>query len=185
MVDLIINSEFDTRGVDAFALSLIKSERQMRRLFTHLVFQSEAFKKTDCPELKKILSDNTNVYFEHLENCFNQISIHSTQNLIGEDYPKLKSVLDKSKKYRNKIFHGQLTSLNLSRDVLLELAQSIRQWCELLSVNALDKIGYDGFIRDSFQKSKVKKQSDILKKEFLSVKDYENFINLITTENKK
>lgn len=38
-VGLIVNSTSETRGVDAFALATIKAERQLRKLFTHLVFQ--------------------------------------------------------------------------------------------------------------------------------------------------
>jgi len=35
-VDAVVASGAETLGVDAFALSLIKAERQMRRLFTHM-----------------------------------------------------------------------------------------------------------------------------------------------------
>jgi hypothetical protein len=35
-VSLILGSQAETRGVDAFALSLIKAERQIRKLVTHL-----------------------------------------------------------------------------------------------------------------------------------------------------
>jgi hypothetical protein len=42
-VDLIIRSNAETRGVDAFALALLKAERQIRRLFIHLVYQFPCF----------------------------------------------------------------------------------------------------------------------------------------------
>jgi hypothetical protein len=42
-VELIERSDAETRGVDAFALSLLKAERQLRRLFTYLVFQYPCF----------------------------------------------------------------------------------------------------------------------------------------------
>jgi len=38
VVDLVLNSQFETRGVDAFTLSLVKVERQIRRIFTHLIY---------------------------------------------------------------------------------------------------------------------------------------------------
>ncbi|NOT65380.1 MAG: hypothetical protein HOP06_05005 [Methylotenera sp.] len=184
-VDLILESKLETRGVDAFALSLIKSERQMRRLFTHLVFQSKAFNTADINALKNTLAKNPKVYFKELEIGFNHISKFSTIDLIGEEYTSLNKDLEKSKKYRNKIFHGQLTDQNLSRDDLLKLVKNIRRWCELLATNSLDKIGYDGFIRNSFQKSKGKIYQDILKYEFSSVVDYKVFINTKMVSNLK
>jgi hypothetical protein len=38
-VNLIVQSQTGTRGVDAFALALIKAECQIRRLFTYLIYQ--------------------------------------------------------------------------------------------------------------------------------------------------
>jgi hypothetical protein len=37
-VDLLLESKHETRGIDAFALSLIKAERQMRRFVTYFVY---------------------------------------------------------------------------------------------------------------------------------------------------
>lgn len=37
-VDLLLGSGAETRAVDAFALALIKAERQARKLVTHLVY---------------------------------------------------------------------------------------------------------------------------------------------------
>lgn len=38
-VDVLLCTGAETLGVDAFALSLIKAEKQARRLFTYLVYQ--------------------------------------------------------------------------------------------------------------------------------------------------
>ena len=51
-IDTLLASEAQTRGVDAFALALIKAERQMRKLFTYLVFQSPAFSAHDIKALQ-------------------------------------------------------------------------------------------------------------------------------------
>ena len=48
-VDLIVNSTARSRAVDAFALSLIKAERQIRKLVTHLVYQFPCFGPGDIP----------------------------------------------------------------------------------------------------------------------------------------
>jgi hypothetical protein len=61
IVDLILASDFETRGVDAFSLCVLKMERQMRRLFTHLVYQCPDFNAGDVPELIKVLSGNKKI----------------------------------------------------------------------------------------------------------------------------
>ncbi len=65
-VDLILDSEAETRGVDAFALSLIKAERQVRKLFTYLVYQFPVFGAPNIQSLKETLAANNRVYFEGL-----------------------------------------------------------------------------------------------------------------------
>ena len=90
-VDLIINSEAKTRGVDAFTLSLLKAERQMRRLVTHLVYQFPCFGRTDVPALRQALVNNTGVYFKGIEKGFNALYPKSIAVLIGTDYAHLKS----------------------------------------------------------------------------------------------
>ena len=60
-VDLIVGSSGETRGVDAFALSLIKAERQIRRLFTHLIYQLPCFDTADIPSLRKTLWEKRRV----------------------------------------------------------------------------------------------------------------------------
>ena len=39
-VDWLVQSGVETSGVDAFALALIKAERQIRRIFTYVIFQN-------------------------------------------------------------------------------------------------------------------------------------------------
>ena len=63
-VDLIVKSSAETCGVDAFALSLIKAERQIRKLFTYLMFQFPAFSSSDYDGFRGVLADSKKVYFE-------------------------------------------------------------------------------------------------------------------------
>lgn len=62
-VEIILNSTLETRGVDAFILSLIKAEKQLRRIFTFLIFQNDSYTISDFRNLRKTLADNRNVYF--------------------------------------------------------------------------------------------------------------------------
>lgn len=89
-VDLIVGSTCETRGVDAFALSLIKAERQMRKLVTYLVYQSPCFSESDISDLRGALGKKHNgVYFSGLENGFNAIYERTIQDLVGNQYAHL------------------------------------------------------------------------------------------------
>ncbi|HEY8659027.1 MAG TPA: hypothetical protein VIL78_08315, partial [Hanamia sp.] len=57
-VNLILETSFETRGVDAFVLSLIKAEKQIRRVFTFLIFQNPAFTSKDYWSLRETLANN-------------------------------------------------------------------------------------------------------------------------------
>jgi hypothetical protein len=172
-VDLILGSGADTLGVDAFALSLIKAERQSRKIFSFLVYQSNAFDCSNASELITTLANERGVYFDGVINGIDNLSTISVQNLVGADYNNLIDQLNKAKEHRNKIFHGQLTGENLTRCYLLGVVEQIKKWCQLLSVGAMENFGYDGFGRDSFQKSTKQIQ---LKTNLRNVGEYKQFI---------
>lgn len=175
-VDAVIGSKADTAGVDAFALSLIKSERQARKLFTHLVYQFPAFSKADVPNLRATLEANRHVYFDGVLTGFDTLYPRSIEALVGRDYARLKARLDEASPHRNKIFHGQLTALSLSRAELLLFVADIRTWCEQLALAAVAEFGYDGFSRNSFRKSSVADLWRTFKVEFTTIDDYRRFM---------
>jgi len=152
-VDLILQSKFETRATDAFALSLIKAERQIRKLFTFIVFQFPSFTPADVHELIQILSQNRQVYFEGFLSGIDEISRTPIRELIGVEYPILLCQIQESMKIRNKIFHGQLTGMSISRTDLEAKIVLIRKWCNSLAIGAQREFGYDGFRRNSFRKS--------------------------------
>ena len=175
-IKVLRESDAETRGVDCFALSLIKAERQIRKLVTHLVYQNDAFQGSDIQELKNALAKNRKVYFEGNISGFNEIYPKSVIELIGSEYDELLSKVKESIKHRNKIFHGQLTNKHLSRDNLFEFVDHISTWCFKLAEGAEKEIGYDGFSRNSFQKSGNSEISNKFKVTFQTVSDYESFI---------
>ncbi len=177
-VSLILNSEAETRGVDAFALSLIKAERQVRKLVTHLVYQFPAFAPRDVTVLRNSLGATRRVYFEGFLSGFDALYPRSVQDLVGADYVRLKARVDEAIDYRNKIFHGQLTARFLARQDLVELATDIKTWCMSLSTAAMAEIGYDGFGHNSFQKSAISNLWKRFRVQFSSVADYRAFIGL-------
>ena len=175
-VDLIVKSNSETRGVDAFALAVIKAERQLRKLLTHLVFQFPCFGAADVGALRDSLAGNRSIYFKEIENCVNAIFSCTAEEMVGAEYKRLRPRIDEAIECRNKIFHGQLTQRYLTRDDLLGLVLDIRGWCEALAAGAGSRIGYDGFARDSFRKSANQHLSSQFKVQFTGVPDYANFL---------
>lgn len=155
-VDLLLKSDAKTKTVDAFCISYIKATRQIRKLFTYLVFQSPKFNKSHVKEIRNCIHENSRLYFKNFIKGFDKLSIQSVNHIVGEDYPKYMDKFDRFKSYRHKIFHGQLTDEKLSAKDLDSIIQEIRSWCKVLGENCYEIIGYDGFMRNSFQKSNKK-----------------------------
>ncbi|TSA49188.1 MAG: hypothetical protein D4R48_03895 [Nitrosomonadales bacterium] len=175
-VDLIVNSSAETRGVDAFALAVIKAERQLRKLFTHLVFQFPCFGVPDIGALRETLANNKTVYFEGIEAGINCLFSCTVEELVGARYRDLHPRIKEAIEHRNKIFHGQLTQRCLSREDLLALISDIRTWCEELANGATSRIEYDGFERNSFRKSPIRSLSEQFKVQLSGVECYDQFI---------
>jgi len=175
-IDVLLASEAETRGVDAFALALIKAERQMRKLFTYVVFQSPAFGSADVPALRNALASRR-VYFRDFLSAWDGVYPRPLAELVGAEYDRLRAVLDEAIEHRNKIFHGQLTTKYLSRDELLAYVAQIRCWCQALAAGAQQELGYDGFGRNSFRKSADSALPGRLVAKMTSVGDYETFLN--------
>ncbi len=119
-VDIILKSDFKTKGVDAFSISLIKVERQIRRIFTFLIFQHKNYKSVDGKELRKVLANNKSMYFKNFINGIDEIYTHDVETIYGKGYKIDFELIKNYTKDRNKIFHGQLTENGLSRKELIE-----------------------------------------------------------------
>jgi hypothetical protein len=175
-VSLILDSRAKTLGVDAFALSLLKAERQIRKLFTYLIYQFPNFGRNDVGDLRGVLTRNRNVYFEGFERGFDALYCASIKRLLGGEYEHLRNRLDAAIDHRNKIFHGQLTARFLTQQELVGFAYDIRGWCTRLSEEATAELGYDGFGRNSFQKSHIPDLWKRCKHQLRTVNDYDEFI---------
>ncbi len=176
-VDLLLNSTCETRGVDAFTLAVIKAERQIRRIFTHLIYQSSAFSESDIPRLKEVLASNRGVYFEGFINGFNALYPRTLEEIYGEEYQLSLSAMIESVEYRNKLFHGQLTGTHLTRKDLYDIIYNIKQWCSTLAKKTSEELGYDGVARNSYQKSSMPDKFSNVKINIRSITEYREFIS--------
>jgi len=153
-VDLILASKFETRGVDAFILSFIKAEKQMRRIFTYLVFQSPFYTIDDYESLRKTLAENKRIYFDNFIKGIDLILSTSVKEIYDSDYDSAIKCFNEITKERNKIFHGQITENGLTRDKLIERIEFLKSWCQNIGNKFSAIIGFDGF-SDSYIKSKI------------------------------
>jgi len=174
-IGVLLASNAETRGVDAFALALIKAERQMRKLFTYLVFQSEAFGSGDVAALRGALAARK-VYFRDFLSAWDALYPRPLKELVGPDHDRLRGILEEAIEHRNKIFHGQLTTKYLSREELIGYVGQIRCWCRALAASAQLEVGYDGFGRNSFRKSSDASLAGRLVVEMTGVQDYESLL---------
>lgn len=180
-VALLERSKAETRAVDAFALSFIKSERQLRRLFTYLVYQYPCFSYADANRLREILAASRRVFADGFVTGFDAIYPNPIASLIGPKYVALQKSMTEATAARHKIFHGQLTGGGLSREALWAQVADIKEWCRLLSSAAKKEIGYDGFARDSFRKSQIPRLHERFKIQLKSATEYEEFVERVVT----
>lgn len=153
-VDLILNTDIETKSVDAFALSLIKAEKQMRRIFTFLIFQNPSYNISHYKQLRATLANNRNVYLEGFIRGIDIIMPRDLKAIYGEDYDGDIAKFVLYSRDRNKIFHGQITEQGLEREDLIDRVNDIKKWCEHLGVEIKKEIGYDGFSQ-SYKKSPI------------------------------
>jgi hypothetical protein len=176
-VECLRSSGTPTAFVDAYCICLIKAERQMRRIFTHVVFQSPAFGLKDIDSLIAALSNNDSVFLRGVIRGFNALFSLTLSEIYGTtEYAADFDALKQSKRLRNKLFHGQLSGDALSAHDLDHRIKAIMHWCSQLAVRSQAALGYDGFARDSFQKSSCPNRFANLKCNLSSILDYHDFI---------
>jgi len=155
-VDSLLKSKFETRAVDAFAISLIKVERQIRRIFTFLIYQNESYGRGDGVKLREVLANNDKIYFKHFIKGVDKCYTKTVEQVYGEDYAIDFDRMNEITKDRNKIFHGQVTNKKLSREHLIKNIGQMKKWCSNLGYKFSIEIGYDGFERNAYKKSKTR-----------------------------
>lgn len=152
-VDIILNSNFETRAVDAFAIALMKVERQTRRIFTYLIYQHANYKSGDGTKLRQVLFENRSMYLRNFIKGIDNIYSKTVEQIYGIDYQSDYQQILTITNDRNKIFHGQLTDKNLTRNDLIERVELMKKWCKTIATNYNKEIGFDGFERNAYRKS--------------------------------
>jgi len=181
VIEYLLNSNNESRAIDSFSLSLLKIEKQIRKIFTHLIYQYECFKPSDNRKIINILSANKNIYFRHLIIGINLIYFKEIKDIYGVGYEVDYNSISNLKNFRNKIFHGQLTGQKLSRTELTGFVTIMKRWSKQIAESFQDEINYDGFERNSLKKSK-KDFSTLLKYKITNIEDLEKLLDEMTSK---
>lgn len=156
-VNILLNSDAETRGVDAFVISWVKLERQLRRINGNLIFQHSALKEESSEDREAVrralLAKRTADHNKFIAGI-RKLSGFTVCDLVGSPYRKLKRDVDRAYKFRQKIFHGQQTGNSLTREQLISNVDSIKEWCVLLAAGSNYRLGYDGFSKNSLHKNR-------------------------------
>lgn len=161
-VEAIYHSSGRTRRVDALLLSWIKYEKQLRKLFSFLVYQHQAITRANIMEIMDAMAGNRDLNPSTLQDCIAALGVTPVPTLVGNSHGALKVELDRIKKYRNKLMHGQVSgqsiqSRQLERDIVW-----ITDWMSALADGADVAFGYDGLRRNTFLHAK--KESVVVQK---------------------
>jgi hypothetical protein len=153
-VDAVLASGATTRRTDAFVLTWVKMEKQLRRLFSFIVYQHPAFAKRHENALVKVFVDHKRLGVDSFIKCINALGTKTVEDLVGQEYAYYRTEIERIKKYRNKILHGQITGENLQSPQLEKDINLLRKWIEDLAKAGLNAFGYDGIARNAFRKAK-------------------------------
>jgi hypothetical protein len=177
-IKILVESNTETGRTDAFIISYTKTEKQVRRIFTNLVYQFPAFDITHYDAILGIIASKRRLYFENFIHGFDTIYPKSFKVIVGEPTYKqfLNTDFSRIKKYRNKILHGQPTGEQLSADDLRQEITIMRNWCSIVAESMNKEIGFDGFQRNSFRKNANKNLAVNYKVKITDLTSLDNFI---------
>jgi len=175
-VDLLLNSRAATAYTDGFILAWTKWEKQMRKLFTYLVYQSTSVAKD---YVKITIANSRDLYAKNFMNGFDSLYQSKFDAILGDHFRKLWPKLCSIEKHRNKILHGLLTGQDLTRRELLRHTETVREWCRVLGERMCAEVGYDGLARNSLQKSTSVDLSSRLSCNLATIPELERFVGEI------
>jgi hypothetical protein len=157
-VEILVNSNTKTGRTDAFIITFTKLEKQVRRIFTYLIYQFPSFSLNDYKKILEIIASKRYLYFANFIKGFDAIYPKSFESIIGSacyaqflntDFPRIQT-------YRNKILHGQPTGKYFSADDIKDEINIMRNWCSSVAESMMSEIGYDGLKWNSFRKNASK-----------------------------
>jgi hypothetical protein len=149
-IEALWSSNAQTRRVDSLLLSWVKYEKQLRRLFSFLVYQHPNFNQNNLESVIGAFVDSRNLYPETFIAGISKLGVTPVPRLLGEDYKPMWAEIQRIKKYRNKIMHGQVTGQAIKSPQLEADVLHLVSWINALAVASQREFGYDGLKRNTY-----------------------------------
>jgi hypothetical protein len=175
-VDAVLGTRASTRCVDAFALTWIKAEKQLRRLVCFLVFQSQDVSDSNRQEYEAVIVENRDLYLNSFITCFDALSTTSLRDLVGSDYDEFLENIRRMRDYRRKLLHGQVTGQRLTSRQLEDDVTFLRTWIETVARVCGRYLGYDGIGRNTYRRAKAVKRSVVAKYPFSAAGEFKDWL---------
>lgn len=183
-VDQILSGYAVTRRTDAFILTWVKMEKQLRRLFTFFAFQNSAFNYGDIDAFIEMIVKNNHLYFYSFQKLIEKLLNIDFENILNkdltkhmkQDYQAFYKDVQRIKKYRNKIMHGQITGQKLQSKQIEKDINLLRDWIIIVGNHFQKKYGYDGLGRNTFSMAKNITPKTIINYPFDTISKLEQWI---------
>ncbi len=175
-VDAVLATRGTTRCVDAFALTWIKAEKQLRRLFCFLLFQSQHVSDASRQEYETVIVQNRDLYFDSFVACLNALSPRSLHDLVGSGYDEFLRNIQRMQGYRRKLLHGQTTGQGISSRQLEDDIALLRTWIETVARVCALNLGYDGVGRNTYCRAKGAARSAVVQYPFSTPAEFKDWL---------
>jgi len=175
-VNLLLDSNLVTSRTDAFCLSYIKAEKQLRKIFTYLIYQFPIFNRGDTKNLRETLASYNHIYTKGFVDGINNLYITTVKQVYGREFDNDFDQIKNLRQYRNKIFHGAITGQGMQISDLEFCINILKKWCKTIELGFKKEIGFGGFERNSFRKSSNVDLSNY-RTQITSLEDYRDYIS--------
>lgn len=179
-VEALWASSGETRRVDSLVLAWVKYEKQLRRIFCFLVYQHPSFSEKSIVGIIDVLVQNRKLYPETLIRAIEGLGVKKISSLIGTEYGTLAAEVDRIKKYRNKLIHGQVTGQAISSAQLERDVRYLVAWVAALAKGAQSQLGYDGLGRNTFRAAKGALSTAVASYPFSTSADFKTWLDGVT-----
>ena len=154
-VEAIWQSSAKTRRVDSLILCWVKHEKQLRRVFSFLVYQHPKITKDNITTIIDAFAKNRNLCPETFIRAIKGLGVKPIPDLVGQQHAELASELARIKKYRNKLIHGQVTGYSIQSNQLEHDVKFLVRWVAALATGADTAFGYNGLTRNTYREAKA------------------------------
>jgi hypothetical protein len=172
----IWNLGASTSFLDALVLCWVKHEKQLRKLFSFILYRHPFVDSGNFRDIERTMAANKRLFPESFMREIEVVGGVAIPDLVGPRYDELFRKIAQIHTYRDKVMHGQVSATGIGPKKLQDDALVIIEWIDLLGAGAEAAFGYDGVVRDSFAEAKKQEIKTIGNCPFNSLESMKNWI---------